>query len=108
LATSFAVGHFAYTRRGLYADQLKRAAALIGRERLLVLISEEMFADPIAARSASLEFVGATPHAINEVGSNDMAFESQPMNADTNETLRKQFAGPNAELAAFLGRELPW
>jgi hypothetical protein len=108
LSTSFAVGHFAYTRRGLYADQLKRAAALIGRERLLVLISEEVFADPVAARSAALEFVGATPQAIDEVGANDMAFESQPMDAQTNDMLRDQFAGPNAELADFLGRRLPW
>lgn len=108
LASSFAVGHFAYTRRGLYADQLKRAEALIGRDRLLVLISEEMFADPVAARSAALDFVGATPITIDAAGANDMAFKSEPMNAHTNTMLRERFAAPNAELAEYLGRELPW
>jgi hypothetical protein len=108
LASSFAVGHFAYTRRGLYADQLKRAADLIGRERLLVLVSEEMFADPIAATSTALSFVGATPRPIGAAGANDMAFTSDPMDPETNSMLREQFAGPNAELADFLGRPLPW
>ena len=108
LGSSFAAGHYSYTRRGLYADQLKRAAGLIGRERLLVLISEEMFADPVAATSAALEFVGASPHSIATVGANDMAFQSEPMSAETNSMLRARFAAPNAELADFLGRELPW
>jgi hypothetical protein len=108
LATSFAVGHFSYVRRGLYVDQIKRAAEVIGRERLLILISEEMFDDPVSTLSVALEFAGASPHTINEVGANDMAFESRPMNAQTKETLEKQFAGPNAELAEFLGRDLPW
>ncbi|HEY0518893.1 MAG TPA: sulfotransferase domain-containing protein [Ilumatobacteraceae bacterium] len=108
LSTSFAVGHFAYTRRGLYAQQLKRAADLIGRDRLLILISEEMFLDPIAARSAALEFVGAEPLDIASVGDNDMAFRSEPMEASTEKALREQFAAPNAELAEFLGRDLPW
>ena len=105
---SFAVGHFSYTRRGLYAQQLQRAAALIGRDRLLVLISEEMFADPLAATSDALDFVGASPHSITTVGANDMAFESAPMSPETSSMLRDRFAGPNAELAEFLGRDLPW
>lgn len=108
LGSSFAVGHYSYTRRGLYADQLERAVALIGRDRLLVLISEEMFADPVAATSAALGFVGATPQPITGVGANDMSFESEPMKAETRSMLRERFAGPNAALAAFLGRELPW
>jgi hypothetical protein len=108
LSTSFAVGHFAYTRRGLYAEQLKRAAALIGRERLLVLISEEMFAEPKRATSTALDFVGATPREIGNVGANDMAFQSAPMDASTASMLRERFAEPNAELQNFLGRRLPW
>ena len=108
LSTSFAVGHFGYTRRGLYAEQLKRAVQLIGRERLLVLISEEMFADPVAATATALDFVGASPHAIDGVGHNDMAFMSEAMDEETEATLRKFFTEPNGELADFLDRELPW
>jgi len=108
LSTSFAVGHFGYTRRGMYAEQLKRAVNLIGRENLLVLISEEMFADPVGATRTALDFVGASPHSIDVVGDNDMAFVSEPMEEETEKTLRKLFLEPNAELAAFLDRELPW
>lgn len=107
-ARSFAVGHFAYTRRGLYAEQLKRATKLIGRERLLVLVSEEMFADPSGATSLALDFVGATPHSTDRVGNNDMAFESESMDEHTSGMLMEKFAEPNAELAQFLGRALPW
>jgi hypothetical protein len=108
MARSFAVGHYAYTRRGLYADQLKRATKLIGRERLLVLVSEEMFADPSGATSLALEFVGATPRVNDGVGQNDMAFESESMDEHTMRMLMEKFAEPNAELAEFLGRQLPW
>lgn len=108
MARSFAVSHFAYTRRGLYAEQLERATKLIGRERLLVLVSEDMFVDPSGTTSRALEFVGATPHVINRVGQNDMAFESESMDEDTKSMLTQRFAAPNAELADFLGRELPW
>jgi sulfotransferase family protein len=108
MARSFAVGHFAYARRGLYADQLKRATKLIGRERLLVLVSEDMFADPSGTTSQALEFVGATPHINDRVGQNDMAFESESMDEHTKGMLMEKFAEPNAELAEFLGRDLPW
>ena len=108
MARSFAVGHYAYTRRGLYADQLRRATKLIGRERLLVLVSEEMFADPTGTTSLALDFVGATPHSTDRVGHNDMAFESESMDEETEGMLMEKFAEPNAELAEFLGRELPW
>ena len=106
--SSFAVAHFAYTRRGLYADQLKRATTLIGRERLLVLVSEDMFDDPSGATARALDFVGATPHVNDRVGHNDMAFESESMDEHTKSMLTGKFAEPNAELAEFLGRELPW
>jgi hypothetical protein len=92
----------------LYAEQLERATKLIGRERLLVLVSEDMFVDPSGTTSRALEFVGATPHVINRVGQNDMAFESESMDEDTKGMLTQRFAAPNAELADFLGRELPW
>jgi hypothetical protein len=108
MARSFAVAHFAYTRRGMYADQLKRATTEIGPERLLVLVSEDMFTDPSGAITRALDFVGATPHVNNRVGQNDMAFESESMDQHTKSMLTKKFAEPNAELAEFLGRELPW
>ena len=105
---SFAMGHFTYTRRGLYADQLRRAAALVGRERLLVLFSEEMFEDPIGVTRAALDFVGARSAPISESGPNDMSFHSEPMQPQTRKRLGALFADPNADLAEFLGRPLPW
>lgn len=108
LAKSFAVGHFAYARRGLYADQLERAADLLGRDRICVLVSEEMFLDPQATVRAALDFIGAAPWDVPPASHNDMAFEKAPMLASTEEMLREYYRAPNARLERFLGRELPW
>lgn len=45
---SFAHFHFSYVARGRYAEQLERWFGLVGRDRVLVLESENMFADAAA------------------------------------------------------------
>ena len=63
---SHALQHQAYVTRGQYADQLERLAALVGRERLLVVDSGEFFSEPAAVHDRVLAFLelphcGATP-----------------------------------------------
>ncbi|MFL6049626.1 MAG: sulfotransferase domain-containing protein [Gaiellales bacterium] len=54
---SHALQHQAYVTRGQYADQLDRLAALVGRERLLVLDSGAFFSEPEAEYSRVLAFL---------------------------------------------------
>jgi hypothetical protein len=49
---------FSYVERGFYGEQLERASALFGRERVLALRSQDLRADPAAALSAVRSFLG--------------------------------------------------
>lgn len=57
-----------YAARGRYPDQLDRWADAVGRERLLVVASAELFADPASVHTLVLDHIGVadeplpTPH----------------------------------------------
>ena len=50
-----------YVRRGIYHESISRWLGAFGRENLLVVQSEAMFADPRAAMDQILGFVGLPP-----------------------------------------------
>jgi hypothetical protein len=104
---SYAWWNHTYFSRGCYADQLERWLAVFSRERLLVLVSEEFFADPGATYRRVLEFIGATPHELESYPP-VFAREYTEMNAATRRALATRYAEPNRRLSELLGRELPW
>lgn len=55
---SFNVRYHSYLTRGLYADQLENWLTLFPRDRLLVIRSEDFFADPAAVLAQTLGFLG--------------------------------------------------
>jgi len=99
-----------YLGRGDYAPQLERWFARIPRERFLVLVSEEFFADPAGALRSTEVFLGLPRwdgqpalehrHAIGG-GAAEMAPE-------TRARLREHFAPRIRRTEELLGRELPW
>ena len=50
--------HFSYLDRGRYVDQLLRFANLVPRERMLVLLAEELSADPLTTVQKVFRFLG--------------------------------------------------
>jgi hypothetical protein len=96
-----------YRARGRYAEQLERWLAVFPQERLLVLPSEDLLADPEASHGRVLEFLGAAPHRLD---SYPRVFERQyqPMKPETRLRLAAGFAEPNLRLYALLGRNLDW
>jgi hypothetical protein len=58
---STTVRYFAYLTRGRYAEQLERWFAQVPRERILVLTSRELSADPAATCNRMLDFLGLAP-----------------------------------------------
>jgi hypothetical protein len=98
---------FTYRARGRYAEQLERWLAVFPRERLLILPSEDLGAEPEQAYAGVLEFLGAPPHRLD---SYPRVFERQyePMRPETRERLAAEFAEPNARLYELLGRNLGW
>jgi hypothetical protein len=98
---------YTYRERGVYAPQLQRWFDAVGRERVLVIVSEEMYRDPQPAMDEMATFLGIEPVVMP-------AFEqynyrpSEPIDPAVAAELRAFYAPHNAELATLLGRELPW
>jgi hypothetical protein len=107
--SAYSVSPFAYLERGLYVDYLERVARHVSRERLHVLVFEELVADPDTI-AALLTRLGVDPTfrpAALGVAANASAGDGS-LDPETESWLRDYFAEPNRRLAAFLGRALPW
>lgn len=96
-----------YLARGRYAEQLERWLAVFPRERLLVLASEDLSADPAGVYARTLEFLGARPHELDSYP-RLLEREYEDMRPETREQLADYFAEPNRRLYELLGRQLSW
>jgi len=101
---SFAHFHYSYAARGRYAEQLERWFDHVGRDRLLIVESERLFADASAAveveRWLGLDPAGMPFPALNE------ARRDEPTEAAVRLFLEQYFAEYNEELFTLLGRRL--
>jgi len=99
--------HYAYLGRGLYASQLERWMALFDSKQLLVLRSEDLFAEsqPILDQLAAfLDIPGWTPRDLRP----RFAAKGQGLDAATRADLVEYFEKPNQRLYELLGRDLGW
>jgi hypothetical protein len=100
-------GMFAYARRGMYLDQLNMWLSTFPRERLLVLITEEMSARPAATVLQAQRFLGLTPYeapSYQRVNSRSYA----EIDRHVRQRLAQRFEEPNERLYELLGRKLGW
>jgi hypothetical protein len=104
------VTRFSYLARGRYAEQLERWLAHYPRERLLVLRSEDLLADPVATVRRALEFLGLD-------AGDDARIAAERRNvggyeAGLDPSLRRRlvdyFEPHNARLRELLGMEFGW
>lgn len=107
-----AVRHFAYLRRGHYADQLERYFTYYRRDRVLVLRSEDLFANPHDMAQTVTAFLGLSPMAadipfpwLNTRGSGD---EDTALPPGTRDRLDAYYAPQNRKLETLLGRSMGW
>ena len=103
-----ALRHHAYRARGMYLPQVRRFVDLLGRDRVLVLRSEDLYADPIGEVGRTLDFLGLHGWQPTTPGHNDMASGDRHLPDDVRQDLIEHYAVPNAELAAYLGIDLAW
>ncbi|MCW3158759.1 sulfotransferase domain-containing protein [Micropruina sonneratiae] len=96
-----------YVAQSRYARSLRRWADLYGMDNILVLTSEEYYADQPAAVAAVAAFLGLDAPPIKSGGHLNAA-PGATMDAEVREHLRSEFAEDNAELERMIGRTLPW
>ncbi|WP_213452824.1 sulfotransferase domain-containing protein [Rhizomonospora bruguierae] len=105
---SFAHQHHAYRARGEYATHLATLAAAVGRERVLVLESERLFAQPRAVYDRVLAFLGLPALGYPEFDRHNARPRSAPMDAAVRAELTRHYAPHDERLAAWLGRTPVW
>jgi hypothetical protein len=93
---------FSYASRGHYAEQLERWFGHVGRDRVLVVQSEEMFASRETADGV-LTWLGLAPSERPFPRGND-AVRHEEADADVIAGLRAHFTPYNRDLEELLGR----
>jgi len=105
---SHAYEHFSYVRRGRYAEQLERVFAGTPRGRVLVLRSEDLYAEPQAAFDEALAFLGLAPHRPERFEKLHGHADRPTVDPATRARLDEVFAPHNRALADLLGTEVWW
>lgn len=103
-----AYDHFSYRSRGVYLPQLQRWTDTFGRDRLLVLRSEDMYADSNAVLAQVCDFLGIPPARVAHSGAFNARHRVGEMPPGARADLAAYFAEPNAALEDWLGRQLFW
>jgi hypothetical protein len=106
-AVSFEHQHFSYIARGRYADQLERWLERYPRERMLLLVSEEFFADPAAATVAVQRFLGLPERPPHDLSPRNARSPGR-LEGARRRSLAAKFADDNERLSRLLGRDVPW
>jgi hypothetical protein len=92
-----------YKRRGLYADQIEQVLGFYPREQLLVLRSEDFFAQPTAAYGRVQAFLGLSPQPLPPLSPVENVGRARaPIPAEVREHLRSFYREPNQRLQALL------
>jgi hypothetical protein len=103
--TSFAHEHLSYVSQSCYLEPLQRWLAHFPRERVLILLSEDLYRDPAATYARTLEFLDLQPYEPRAFEAHNYV-PSSPMDPGTRERLMEHFRGLNRTLAEYLGIDL--
>src|SRR5690606_29080404 len=99
--------HHSYAAQGEYLAPLRAWAHAFGRDRLLVVRSEDLFSRPDEAWAEVLAFLGLRPVALGRAIARNAA-PPAPMADATRYQLIERFAPGVADLEGWLGRDLGW
>lgn len=107
-AYSFSHQHHGYRARGEYARYLDILAKHVGRERILVLDSEQFFMDPKPVYDSVLEFLGLPHLGYPEFERHNARPRSAGMEARLRGELTAHFAPHDAALEPWLSAPPTW
>lgn len=98
---------YSYRARGHYLDQLHRWHQHVPRERVLTVVSEELFQRPGTVLPTVHDFLHLPPPESARFPPVKVGRYEQ-MAPATRKRLRDHFQEPNHRLTEYLGQDLPW
>ena len=106
-AYSYAHEQQSYARQSEYDVALERWYRRYPAEQILVLASEDYYADPTGALGSAFAFLGLEPR---DVGGGEVrnAAAGDRLDPEIRAALAERFAPHNARLAEITGRSFPW
>lgn len=104
---SYAYEQQSYVSQSMYAEALTPWLERFGRERLLVLASEDYYRDPDSVLRDAHAFLGLVPRQTSTARLLNEAPGSE-LDAATRSTLASRFQEPNAALERLVGQSFPW
>ncbi|HEX7004634.1 MAG TPA: sulfotransferase domain-containing protein [Trueperaceae bacterium] len=104
------INYYSYLRRGRYAEHLEGWYRYFPRERLLVLQTEELAANPEGVLEKVWEFLGVPPHRPKRFERHNSAPQGKRagMAPATRKRLEEYFAPHNRRLEQLLDLQLGW
>jgi hypothetical protein len=99
--------HHAYVKRGQYLEQLQRLEALVGRERLHVVDSDDFWQRPRDVYPGVLRFLGLPEHPATVFEQHNARTRS-PMPESVRARLEEHYAPHDERLAQWWGRVPSW
>jgi hypothetical protein len=100
--------HRSYVSRGIYVDQLLRWTSIFPREQILVLRSEDLYADPANTLAQTLRFIGLEPIELGSYAHRNISNYPDEIDLKTRAYLKDFYRPHNERLFEFLGRDLGW
>ena len=99
---------FSYASRGRYAEQLERWISRYGADRVLVVRSEDLYADPASVYADVIRFLGLPSGGSPSFRVHAAAPRHGDMPIEVRARLVDEFRPHNARLESLLGRPMSW
>ena len=107
--SSFEFRNFSYKLRGLYMEQIQRYRQLVPRERMLILDSNKLNAEPLATLRQAFEFVGVDPDfKVRRLEARNVGHVKPEADPEVLSHLDAYFKPHNDALRAQLGIDFGW
>lgn len=101
--------HHSYKSRGLYKDQIERYLKFFSRSQMLVLCSEQFFAEPSHTLRQVFDFVGVdTGFMPKDLKSHNAARNRSAVDSEIHEYLNAYFRPHNQALYDMVGEDYGW
>lgn len=104
----YAHRHHSYIARGRYVEQLRNWTKHFPLEQILVLRSEDLFAEPARIYAETVRFLGLREHDLGTYERYNAARDLEGLTPHLRTTLGDYFRPFNDQLAAFVGRDFGW